>query len=925
MERHFRIYFLWTILFLVSLTGRGAENKIFRFRQFSTAEGLPNGMVRQTLQDAEGFMWIATFYGLYRYDGYEVRPFKAVADVPAGTYSNDIICLAEDSARNLWVGTQNGLLRLDRNRKYAGYYLLPEVDKQRVNSLCFTRSGELYVGTIRRLARFDFAGDSLVVLSPGKTEGVIPEGINVQTIYEDKNGEILIGTWRQGLFRYSPFTQEFVRQQNFSTKETVLDILEDSRGGMWMATDGNGLLKVGNSSVYRQMEILEHYLTTVENQSVSTSPAPVVSLAEDPVTHTLWVGTLENLWCMNLDREGEFSISGDMLQGLTSSIRDISDVSISHNGSLWISTEQGNGIFIVEKAPDLFFSTMDLPTSAGAAPAHVQSICIDSAGGCYMAVGKNLEYYKDGEYSLIRHSQNVQYLSSNRAGTEIFASFPGWGIIRVRDGKKIGTYRRETTGFLPSNHVYSLLEDHCGNRWVGTDRGLGICYADGREFKLAALDPLLSTEIVTMEEDRNGALWLATTAFGVIKVTGGAVAPDSIVCRQYSFTNGRLPIGTPLCFFTSAPDGTFWLGMDGSGLCRYDTVTDRFYSVHTDYNLPGDMAACIEADDYGNFWIGTNAGLVRLSLSFDGTLTGLRVFTIADGLTDNFFYPNASCSHDGTLYFGSGKGLVYFRPSDMVLQSIETPLAFTDIEIGQTGAEICFTSLGYRRQEIIQYAYRLRGYDDNWHRVDATHRKALYPHLAEGSYIFELKATDENGVWGRPIQLEFFIEGASFWSSGKILGVLFAFILLLAGILLFFRLHGKKSEVSCGKNLSLDITLPAGEWSEEDQRFLQIAAECVNRHLSDTDFDINRFAEEMSMSRSSLYNRMKETSGMNPLSFIRAMRLKAAAGILEEQPGIRIADLADRVGYNDPKYFSSCFKKEFGKGPSDYGRDIEKG
>lgn len=925
MKRHFQFSFWEIIFFLVSLIGKGAETPALHFRQFSTAEGLPNGMARQTLQDAEGFMWIATLYGLYRWDGYDIRSFKSAAGVPTEAYSNDIVCLAEDSAQNLWAGTQNGLLRLDRTRQYVRYYRLPDVDKQRVNSLCFTRTGQLYVGTIRRLARFDFAGDSLEVLSSGKPEGEVPESMNIQTIYEDKNGELLIGTWRQGLFRYSPFTRKFVRQQAFSSKETVLEILEDSRGSMWMATDGSGLLKVGSSSVYRQLEILKRYLVTVENSAVSYTPVSVVSLAEDPATHTLWVGTLEKLWRMDLDQEGVFSSPADSLSGLLPPIRDISDVSMSRNGSLWISTNRGNGIFIVEKAPVSFFNTIGSRVEGGIFSEQVQSVRTDSAGGCYLAAGKELRYYKDGEYAVIRHSQNIQHLSSDHAGNEIFAPFTGWGIIRARDGKNMGEYRRETTGFLPSNHVYCLFEDRSGNRWVGTDRGLGVRYADGREFKLSGRDSLLSTEITAIAEDSNGTLWLATTSCGVIRVTGGAVSPDAIVCRRYCFTAGNLPVGTALCFFTDTTDGSLWLGMDGSGLCRYDTVTDRFCTVHSYYNLPGDMAACIEADDYGNFWIGTNAGLVRLTLSPEGVLTGLRVFTMADGLGDNFFYPNASCSHDGILYFGSGKGLVCFCPSDMVLQSTEAPLAFTEVKIGQNGAEIGFASLGYRRPEIIQYAYRLCGYEEEWHRVDAAHRKAVYSRLSKGSYLFELKATDENGVWGVPKQLEIFIEGTPLWSVGQVLTEVFIFVLLLAVAFLFLRSGRKRPAVSSGKKVSLDIVLPLGEDADDGERFLQAATECVNRHLADADFDVRRFAEEMSISRSALYNRMKELSGMNPVSFIRTVRLRAAARVLEEQPGIRIAELADRVGYNDPKYFSSCFKKEFGKGPLEYVRDAEKG
>ena len=103
-----------------------------------------------------------------------------------------------------------------------------------------------------------------------------------------------------------------------------------------------------------------------------------------------------------------------------------------------------------------------------------------------------------------------------------------------------------------------------------------------------------------------------------------------------------------------------------------------------------------------------------------------------------------------------------------------------------------------------------------------------------------------------------------------------------------------------------------------DENFLQQAIDCVNRHLSDPDFDQQVFLDEMGTSKSTLYRKLKSLTGLNSSAFIRNIRLKAACRIMEEKKHIRVSELAYAVGFNDPKYFSVCFKKEFGMQPSEY-------
>ena len=102
------------------------------------------------------------------------------------------------------------------------------------------------------------------------------------------------------------------------------------------------------------------------------------------------------------------------------------------------------------------------------------------------------------------------------------------------------------------------------------------------------------------------------------------------------------------------------------------------------------------------------------------------------------------------------------------------------------------------------------------------------------------------------------------------------------------------------------------------QQFIDKVTDAVRKHLSDYDFDVPQLANELSVSRTTLHRRMKEATGQTTTAFIRSIRLQTACQILLSSPGIRVSDLAYQVGFNDPKYFSRCFKDAYGVLPGDY-------
>ena len=115
-----------------------------------------------------------------------------------------------------------------------------------------------------------------------------------------------------------------------------------------------------------------------------------------------------------------------------------------------------------------------------------------------------------------------------------------------------------------------------------------------------------------------------------------------------------------------------------------------------------------------------------------------------------------------------------------------------------------------------------------------------------------------------------------------------------------------------------DFRVEEQHYSSPDELFLQRCIDTVNRHLTDGDFDREQFAAEMCISSSTLYNKLRALTGQNVTGFINSIRLKEACRMLRQQPDIRINELSEAVGFNTPKYFTKCFKREFGMLPKEF-------
>lgn len=427
-------------------------------------------MVHQVAQDETGFVWLATDFGLYRYDGYEVRAYKSDVRNPALLPSNMVISVAADLQGRLWIGTQEGLCRMHLSTGEVGHYLLGGVKKQRVNSLCVTRSGQVYAGTIRGLALYDEEGDSLKHIT-GEGSDALGDA-NVQVVVEDVTGDLLIGTWNNGLYRYKPDKQRFEHLADVTIGSSVLSLFEPDDQHLLVGTR-TGIVELTFESANRSITASRQLLKSSEVYAITAHPSDGSYL----------IGLREGLG--RLSSDGSFSMSHPT-EFIRSIFRD-------RYGALWLAS-LGGGVFIQDVTTQQFRYSFYR---------DIHAVCTDDQGRLWTAFSKGTDY----QGRMVLPDKRVVDITRCRQGQLLFAVWND-GLWVGSEGNMQQHFTPENCHFLPQRSVSSVLEDRKGNWWVATNQGVGIRYADGREymFSKGKLHPLLSGEITDMLEDRDGSI-----------------------------------------------------------------------------------------------------------------------------------------------------------------------------------------------------------------------------------------------------------------------------------------------------------------------------------------------------------------------------------------------------------------------------------
>ncbi|MBN1271004.1 MAG: GAF domain-containing protein [Candidatus Aminicenantes bacterium] len=515
----------------------------------------------------------------------------------------------------------------------------------------------------------------------------------ILSIFEDKDGIIWIGTRFGGLNRLDPRLEKFnnylydPQNSNTISHNRINCILEDESGFLWLGTDAGLTRMEKNAAVFRRYN---H-----DPDSAFTLSHDTINCLYQDLSGRIWIGTAEGLNLYDRPNDRFIRYVHDPTDPKSISDNTIHVLLEDSNKNFWVGTEQGLNIFDWEKAT--FTRIMNEPQNQKSlSHDHISSILEDRSKRLWIGT------FGGGLNKLIPKDKDEESFS----------------FIR---------YQNEPTDphSLSNNRVLSLLEDHSGVFWVGTDIGLSLFDQGKAEFTLYQKKPnnpnsLSNNFVRPILEDSRGILWLGTYGSGLDKLdreTGiytnyshNPSDPNSLsndlLRSLYEDKNGVLWVGTErglnrfnrnrsnftryihdpndpnslshnlVYAMLEDGDGNFWVATQGGGLNKFDPATGRFQAKRFDpedpESLSNDLVYCLYLDRFGDLWVGTLGGANRLDKKTDGFTRYQHEPGNPQSLSHDYIVSFAE-DKDGNLWLGTlGGGLDMFdRKNDVFIRYTE--------------------------------------------------------------------------------------------------------------------------------------------------------------------------------------------------------------------------------------------------------------
>lgn len=747
----------------------GQDLSQFTHEEWTTDDGLPQNTVLSVQQTKDGYIWLATYEGLVRFNGTEFKVFDK-RNLP-GLTNKSILSLTESSDSCLWIGTRLGVNRYKSGKLLSDSAVL-QLKNQFVRAIHEDRHKTVWFATESGLGAY-----SKGFLKIYSTEdGLINP--NITALEEDQEGRLWVGT-SNGLqyFKDGKFFIPVVKSKLPNT--FIRSLLVDRDNVVWVGTS-NGLVKVINGIINSIPEQL-----ILPNQIIT-------SLIEDQ-TGAIWIGTEAGLarwkdWDLSV-----FSVKDGLSNNKVRALfQDI-------EGTIWIGTNVGlnnlrQGRFTV------------ITSQKGLSDDFVRTVYQDKNETIWVGTGAGLNAIgKNGikTYPVSKGLPGEEIISL--AGQEDGALIVGTG----NNGFSVlrnGVFKNYTTNDgLLSNTVRAILPESNGKVWIGTNRGLNLF--DGTGFTKFNSDEGLSGNIIlSLAKDKSDRLWIGT-ASGLNSMT-----PDGKI-SVYRDSNGNLHSNV-FCIYPDAGNN-IWVGTD-NGLLLFRNGKLVTFTIQD--GLYDDIAFQILEDGPGNLWMSCNKGIYEVKkqdlLDYaDGKLIRItcKVYGKSDGLKtsqcNGSSQPAGWRLKDGRLTFPTAKGVAVIYPEGGQLKNLVPPpvviekvLSFNEpvlieeminLEPGKKRFEFHFAALTFIEPEKVQFKYLLDGFDETW--VDAGSRRvAYYTNLPPGNYTFRVIAANKDGVWnseGASVSLylePFYYQTWWFWT------LLGAFLISILAGLHFYRVNQLK-------------------------------------------------------------------------------------------------------------------------------------
>lgn len=918
-------------------------------KDIPSLEKLPVKAIHRIFQDSDGYIWYGTFNGLCRDDGYDVRVFRSDLFHYGLLKDNYITYINEDHEKHIWFGTFKGAYMLDK----ATYRITPvnmeELSDKNVFSINVTKDGTIWVSVAGALFRYKANGE--MVKRYPMTYNRSPQF--VYTVYEDKKDNLLISITQGGMYKLNKATDSFEPYfHNEEYRDIEKIIWDETHQCYWLGTWGKGIVRFNPEAPSPERAYTPQPLPV---DVTGETTGDTYHMVQDDIYHYLWVTTKKDLFafCITEDKMLE---QVDTSSFLIPGNKMLYEIYKDRDGKLWVSAfDMESFIIDIRKHFIKKYTLPALREQIKANPAII-SLCMDSKGVFWFSQERYGLYVYDAETDRMGYylrnggTKNlplweVRNLIPSHVPGMVWAMPYGSVIYGLsQENMKMKEELCIQIGEVTGNpgETSSFFEDSAKNLWVGTTTGLYVYHIPTGTLEVIS-DELGNVSGITQTSD--GRIWAAVRGKGIYRV------------GQDKYTE-LFPLEKDFTCMDATTDGKLWLGTSEGEILMYDAGRKETAEHSIACGMKGNIINNVIVDNYNHVWIVTNQA-VREYNPKNGAYRSYRTGT-SDFLLNRLLSHASYYDRKGELYFGGISGIISI-PSSQQLESIPEQVTtyITDIKIkgksiwdndrkenplrqsvrmnpDDQSLEINFSSLDYHHLQQVRYAHRLGSVDNDWVYLEEGRNSAFYTNLSKGEYVFQVKATDKNGLWSDKVteftihRLPAFYE--TWWAYTL-------YVLIAIGIL-WTMLHLYLQRIKQENNRMLverermqirpeisKVQAKAGSISDigfvsSDEQLIEKALRIVEEHMSDPKLDVVMLADKLNVSRSTLSRKIKAMTGQTPLDFIKDIKMRHACRMLENKT-VTIAEVVMALGYSDHKHFTTSFKEVFGITPSEYQKKMK--
>lgn len=879
-------------------------------RNLPNSDQLPTQELLCIFQDSEGYMWYGTEgAGLCRDDGYKVDIFRSDFKNPGLLESNSVTSIIEDIEGKIWFSTKRGVYILSKKDYRITPFSDLEIKGWNIKTMKATSDGTIWISAGGQLLRYDASGKRV-----GKY--VIQwkdESHTINSIYEDSKKTIWVTQHQGGLSRYNSETDQFVPYP-WPYEEYPMSIVEDTlRACYWVGTWGRGIVRFDPGQ--RQPEQMFHS-PNVEEGKPGAEKKKIHSIVQDAVKGYLWVTTTDNLYAYKVTGDGNLNqvnttgfLSGDK--------KILSDIIADRSGNLWVTGYYPSSFIVSFLANEFVFQPMEtVKEQLGVSASPMQ---LSREKDFYWIRQKKLGLYAyhplDGNVSVLGNTLELSFFFEKPAD--------GVGVYMVRNDSVL-LFRDDRKQLVESvvckvpvrkgERIRALHDDRQGNLWIGTTYNVFKYDLRQQNIQLICKEVGFVNDITSSEQ---GDVYFATEAKGLWKISGNEGR------RIYDAQENYQKLSV-------AADQSLWIGTQQGNVYCYTPKDTSLVSKTKDCGLTGDIVLDIKPDSHGNIWILTAQ---RITIYNPHTQTADLICCSDSWIKLEDFQSLYRGGH-GEMSIGGRGGIITFPDFNRTKEKIdEVPISLTSIKVNdgqrimgsgdakiilspdEHNVELFLSTFNPLDINKIRYAFRDKRQGDSWNYLPVGKNSITMTGLSKGDYEIEVCATDESGLWSKNT-MTVSIECLPAWYETWWVYMLYVFVaLVVCGGLV--RKYFKTGEVSRESVAQQKVETETVSISSSDEQLLKKVQEIIEQHISNSEYSVEDLSKDMCMSRATLYRKINSIAGVSPSDFMKNVRLQRAAELLKAG-GLTIVEVADKVGFNTPSYFSKSFKKMFGVLPTQY-------